>query len=74
MMKHLDKLENHPIYYTRTQEEFEIIDAKDSTVSNGQKIIGGIYLLKNFKKDLLHLQFITNYSSENDQDKPYVKP
>ena len=70
MLGHLDKLEQHPNYYTRTPQEFEIISSSNvEDIKVGDVIKGGIYLLKNFKEDLLKLPFLETY-----EDQGYVKP
>lgn len=70
MLGHLDKLENHPTSYTRTAQEFEIISSSNvEDIKVGDVIKGGIYLLKNFKEDLLKLPFLETY-----EDQAYVKP
>jgi len=70
MLGHLDKLEQHPNYYTRTAQEFEIISSSNvEDIKVGDVIKGGIYLLKNFKEDLLKLPFLETY-----EDQGYVKP
>ena len=71
MLGHLDKLEQHPSYYTRTPEEFEIILSTEETIKSGEVIRAGIYLLKNFKKELLDLPFLECYDGTIQ---PYVKP
>merc|ERR1712241_56640 len=53
MLGHLDKLEQHPSYYTRTLEDFEILLSSDDSIKQGEVIKGGIYLLKNFKKEMM---------------------
>ena len=71
MLGHLDKLERHPSYYTRTPEEFEIILSNEETIKQSEVINAGIYLLKNFKEELLKLPFLECYDGTI---KPYVKP
>ena len=71
MLGHLDKLERHPSYYTRTLEEFEIILSNEETINQSEVINAGIYLLKNFKEELLELPFLECYDGTI---KPYVKP
>ena len=44
MLGHLDKLERHPSYYTRTLEEFEIILSNEETIKQSEVINAGIYL------------------------------
>ena len=75
MLGHLDKLENHPIYYTRTQHNFIIIDpSREGKFNSGDVIEAGIYLLKNFKQELLGLPTLISYSEATDPTKKYVKP
>lgn len=75
MLSHLDKLENHPIYYTRTQEEFQVLKAESSSdLKDGEIVKAGIYLLKNFKEELLKLPYLVDYSGNNELGKIYVKP
>lgn len=76
MMGALDKFENHPKYYTRTEEEFVMLEVPGGSghqFVEGGTIKAGLYILKNFRKDLLDLQFLTIYNS-NDTRKTYVKP
>ena len=77
MLAHLDKLENSPVYYTRTQEQFELVNVSNEEHQHlkvGEIIEAGIYLLKNFRQDLLNLPFLLKYSGQNEQGKVYVKP
>ena len=71
MLGHLDKLENHPTNYTRSLEEFEIVASKTRDIKDGDIVKGGIYLLKNYKQDLLKLPFSSCYTGE---EKTYIKP
>ncbi len=74
MLKILDKLEKHPIYYERTLGEIEMVDSKVTDFKAGDTVDCGIYLLKNFKDHLLDLPFLDNYDSEADPTKPYDPP
>ena len=62
MLGHLDKLENHPVYYTRTAQEFVMLDSAIEDFKSGDCLEAGIYLLKNFRQDLLHLPTMISYS------------
>ena len=78
MLVHLDKLEDSPVYYTRTAETFQVtrIDHNDDDqdISAGDVIEGDIYLLKNYRQELLQLDFLSKYSGQNELGKTYVKP
>ena len=74
MLGHLDILENHPDHYTRTPEEFVIKEASsdaETDLKSGDVIEAAIYILKNFKEELLGFPTITSYSSTADPK--YVK-
>ena len=72
MLGHLDILEDHPNHYTRTLEEFVIKEASNETdLKSGDVIEAAIYILKNFKEELLGFPTITSYSST--EDPKYVK-
>ena len=72
MLGHLDILEDHPNHYTRTPEEFVIKEASNETdLKSGDVIEAAIYILKNFKEELLRFPTITSYSST--EDPKYVK-
>ena len=74
MLGHLDILEDHPDHYTRTPEEFVIKEASsdaETDLKSGDVIEAAIYILKNFKEELLGFPTITSYSSTADPK--YVK-
>ena len=73
MLGHLDILEDHPEHYTRTPEEFVIKEASsaETDLKSGDEIVAAIYILKNFKEELLGFPTITSYSSTADPK--YVK-
>ena len=62
MLGHLDTLEKHPTHYTRTLEQFTMVE-------NGDLVQAEMYLMKEFKPELLNLPFHTNYSSETNGKK-----
>ena len=70
MLKVLDELEKSPIFYTRTQENFEIVESMVGTFQNGDIVECGIYLLKDFKDHLLELPFLEVYC--NSPEHPWV--
>ena len=76
MLGHLDKLENSPIYYTRTQETFSILEpTEESNMKPEEEIEGGIYILKNFRQELLKLPHFECYSShDNESHQSYIRP
>ena len=76
MLGHLDKLENHPVYYTRTSQEFVMLDSAIEDFKSGDCLEAGIYLLKNFRQDLLHLPTMISYSGISESQsifKNFVK-
>jgi gamma-glutamylaminecyclotransferase len=60
----LDELENHPILYERQVHSFEKTD--------GKSIEAWIYLLREYKPEMLELEFYESYSSEGSHGKQYV--
>ncbi len=75
MLNHLDKLENSPVYYTRTEEEFEMLTTNENSgLKKGDVVKGGIYLLKNYRRELLNLPQLNSYNGENYLHKAYIKP
>lgn len=74
MLKSLDTLENSPTYYTRTDAEIEMTQIENSSSGDfkvGVKLTCVIYLLKNFRKELLDLPCLTTYV---DPSQRYIKP
>ena len=57
MLGHLDSLEKHPTHYTRTPEQFTMVE-------NGDSVKAELYLMKEFKPNLLTYPYHVNYSSE----------
>lgn len=60
----LDKLENHPTLYEREICSFRVADERT--------IEAWIYLLKEFKPEMLELEFYDCYKSEGSHGKQYV--
>ena len=60
----LDELENHPTLYVRQVHSFE--------AANGNIIEAWIYLLREYKPEMLELEFYESYSSEGSHGKHYV--
>ncbi len=60
----LDELENHPTLYVRQVHSFEAAD--------GKIIEAWIYLLREYKPEMLELEFYESYSSEGSHGKRYV--
>ncbi|KAF2900385.1 hypothetical protein ILUMI_05808 [Ignelater luminosus] len=58
VLNNLDSLEKHPSFYVRELYDVKRIDA------NAQNIKAWIYVMKNFKPELLHKPFFDDYSSE----------
>ena len=65
MLKCLDELEDHPHFYTRTSIECVLVEQSSPT----QTITCEVYLLYDFKQELLSLPFISNYKDSSDN--PY---
>ncbi len=61
----LDELENHPTLYERQVHSFE-------TTADGKMIEAWIYLLREYKPEMLELEFYESYSSEGSHGKQYV--
>ena len=60
----LDELENHPTLYERQVHSFE--------TAEGQSIEAWIYLLREYKPEMLELEYYESYSSEGSHGKQYV--
>nr|CAG4649501.1 EOG090X09KD [Scapholeberis mucronata]SVE93740.1 EOG090X09KD [Scapholeberis mucronata] len=60
----LDELENHPVLYTRQVRRF--------TLADGSSIEAWVYLLKQYKPEMLELEFLESYDSEGSHGKKYV--
>lgn len=69
MLAKFDELECHPDYYTRIQEEVQMISKNGS---NGKLIRPWIYFLKNFRQELLALPYLDDYSSDGSHGLKYV--
>ena len=65
-LKHLDKLENHPSWYLRSLQPIITLDKADS-VPAGTEMVCNIYLLPDFKKCLLDLEHLAEYTEEHCQ-------
>lgn len=65
MLSELDEFENHPDYYIRKQEYV-------LTKGESERILVWMYFLPNFKKSLLELPFLSDYSSEGEHGLKYV--
>ena len=63
-MAKLDELENHPHLYVRQQKQF--------TTANDSIIEAWIYLLKDYKLEMLELEYYESYQSEGSHGKRYV--
>lgn len=63
-MVKLDELENHPTLYVRQVQKFE--------TTEGTAIEAWIYLLKQYKPEMLDLEFYESYDSEGSHGKQYV--
>ena len=61
MLASLDILENAPSYYTRRSEKVML---------NGKSLDCHMYLLTDFKKELLTMEFLKEYTAS--KGKPYV--
>ncbi len=66
MLKTLDKLENHPLFYERSKEAVDVVDANVKDLKSGDIVECWIYRLTNFKDHLMALPFIDNYDCNND--------
>ncbi|XP_060077242.1 gamma-glutamylaminecyclotransferase C-like [Ylistrum balloti] len=64
MLEALDGLERHPVFYRR-----EMIPV---TCEDGCVVECGCYLLFDFRKELLELQFYDSYDSNGSHNLPYV--
>ena len=76
MVKHLDILEDYPKHYTRRQERVQLVEIseKDSEFKVGDVINGAwIYLLADFKAEMLQLPFLTEYKSKGPHGLAYVE-
>lgn len=74
MLNNLDKLENAPAYYTRCLDPIEMVEVTnkdDDDLKPKQITHCFIYVLQNFKRELLKLPCIDNYCP-TESDKPYV--
>lgn len=60
----MDELENHPVLYVRQVQRFEIAD--------GRIAEAWVYLLKQYKPEMLELEFYESYESEGIHGKKYV--
>ena len=58
MLGHLDALEKHPTHYVRTNQSFTMMD------NNNEKVEADIYIMKDFKPELMELPFLANYSNK----------
>ncbi|KAL7286171.1 hypothetical protein TKK_0019540 [Trichogramma kaykai] len=78
MLKELDKLEEHPDFYIRMEEDILLAPEKDITNGSNFESIGEstkawIYLLPNFKESLLELPMLTSYSNEGSHGLKYIE-
>ncbi|KAK4036250.1 putative gamma-glutamylcyclotransferase CG2811 [Daphnia magna] len=60
----LDELENHPTLYVRQLQSFETTD--------GKIVEAWVYLLQEYKPEMLELEFFESYFSEGKHGKQYV--
>jgi len=65
MLAKLDELEDHPNYYQRRIETVIKNDDK-------KEIDCWIYILKQYKEEMLKLPMLSNYRSEDDHGRPYI--
>lgn len=82
LLKSLDDLEGHPYYYTRVSIFVELLEpcassgvntlsCNDYSLMAGSRTIAcEAYILFNFKKDLLNLEYLENYS--DSLSTPYI--
>lgn len=73
MLSNLDILENHPQWYVRRQERVQIKFYANSEQEGTETILAWIYFLPNFKRTLLTLPLISNYSSSGEHGRRYVE-
>lgn len=69
MLAHLDVLEEYPKLYTRREEPITITG---ESPNSGQLKLAWTYFLSDFRKELLELPFLDNYSSSGPHNLPYV--
>ncbi|XP_076309943.1 gamma-glutamylaminecyclotransferase-like [Tachypleus tridentatus] len=77
MLQNLDKLENHPTYYERMQEDVCIIQSCEGSATTGDCkencLRVWMYFLKNYKPELLNLPYLEEYSSKGPHGLEYVE-
>lgn len=67
VLVNLDILEDHPKFYIR--ELFEVQALNETS----EKVKAWIYIIKNFRQDLLNQTFYESYSSLGSHGKKYVE-
>ncbi|PSN53029.1 putative gamma-glutamylcyclotransferase [Blattella germanica] len=65
MLMHLDVLEDHPSFYKRQLRSVNLIGSEEITC--------WIYLLQNFKPDLLSYDLLSDYRSAGSHERPYTE-
>ncbi|XP_060536574.1 flap endonuclease 1 isoform X2 [Cylas formicarius] len=68
VLKKLDILEDHPNYYVRGLYDVQNLDAEREFTEKAW-----IYVIKNFKEDLLSQTYFENYSNSGDHGLKYVE-
>lgn len=66
-MAKLDILEDHPNYYIR-----DLYDIEASNETH-EKIKAWIYVIRNFRKELLNQPFYESYSNSGNHEKRYME-
>ena len=77
MLGHLDELEDHPKWYTRTPTQCHLLPEQAGLghgggVSSGSAVDCEVYFLFDFKDELLDLPPISNYDSNAVDQRPFV--
>jgi len=65
VLKHLDVLEEHPTFYTRELEKIVLC-------SDDVELESWIYLMKNFKPEMLEREYFADYSSSGAHGLKYT--
>ena len=69
----LDFFEGYPDYYDRLPIDVQLFETKnkDQKVPNGRILRASVYVLKEYKEELLQRQFYSDYDSYGDHNMPY---
>ena len=72
MLVHLDELENHPVFYTRTITNCSLVNPSSDQEEAGSVMDCEVYFLEDFKHELLQLPTFSSYTGQPPEQKPFA--